>query len=232
MSDRVCASSWWAGGCGHGCHQTVTKAVQPILSFHKPDDAHDERSDFWKNVSVVIGNILKDTSLRFNHGSSCMSDLIKKISSQILPQLNKILAVGSGNGLTEAYIGYEVLKAKIVHITDIQPPHDMVEDLSYHESIDKYSEADTLMFIYPFVGASEYKGVIRKFKGDYIVLIGELATFGHTNPDELLKQISEDFEELLKVEMGTCTAFCCAEHMFLYSRKLKDCNTMKNGPSS
>ena len=232
MSDRVCNSSWWEGACGHGSHKSLTKAIQPFLSFHKPDNAHVERLDFWKTVSVVVGNILKGTSLRLDHGSSCLSDLITKMSLLTLPQINEILAVGSGTGLAEAYIGYTALKAKVVHITDIEPPHDMVEKLSCHESIDKYTQADALMFIYPFAGASGYEGDIGKFKGDYIVMIGEVTTLGHPNRSKCMRQISLDFEERLKVKMGTCTAFCCNKHMFLYSRKCKEGNNTINGPTS
>ena len=57
MSDRACNSSCWQGACGHGSHKSLTKAIQQFLSFHEPDDVNVERSDFWKTVSVVIGNI-------------------------------------------------------------------------------------------------------------------------------------------------------------------------------
>ena len=207
------------GVCGHDCHQTLTKAVKPFLSFDKPVDNHAEPSDFWKNASVVVDNLLTDTIVSFNYGGGCLSDLITKISSQTFPLINEILAVGSGNGLTEAYIGYKILKAKIVHITDIKSPHDMVEELPGDEAIDKYTEADTLMFIYPYSFNSGYKEIILKFKGDYIVMIGEIdVTLGHTDPDELLEQIREEFKELIKVEWK-CEVFNCVEHMVIYSRK-------------
>ena len=58
----------------------------------------------------------------------------------------------------------------------------MVEALSCIDAIEKYVHADGLMFLYPCPGARGYEDAVRRFKGGYIILVGEIETEGHTNP--------------------------------------------------
>lgn len=189
------------------------------LCLSKPG-VDDECYDFWKDATVFMDSLLKATPLRFQYGNSCFTDLIESMSQLTVPEMNEILAVGSGIGLTDCYIAYRVLGARTVHLTDTEPPHDMVETLSCLDAIEKYTGADTLMFIYPCFYAGGYEGVVRTFKGQYIVMVGEMCVYGHTNPGGLLEQISDDFDKVAHVDMRQARcSYGCHESLAIYSKR-------------
>lgn len=205
--------------CGHGSHQRVSVDMIKTLCLSKPG-VDDECYDFGKNATVFMDSLLKATPLGFQYGNSCFTDLIESMSQLTVPKINEILSVGSGVGLTDCYIAYKVLGARTVHLTDIEPPHDMVETLSCVDAIEKYTGADTLMFVYPCFHADGYEGVIRTFKGQYIVLVGEMCVSGHTNPGGLLEQISDEFDKVAHVDMSQAIGSCCShESLAIYSKR-------------
>lgn len=205
--------------CKHESHQWLCAETIEALCL-KDAGVDADSSDFWKSVSDSMESILSETPVRFAYGNSCFSDLIENTPKLTVPHMNEILALGSGDGLAECYIAFKVLGANIVHVTDIHPPHDRVEQLSCVEALKKYTEADALMFIYPFSFASGYDGLLAKFKGRFIVMVGEIEYSGHTNPGDLLEQIDEDFEEVTHVDMRRCTPmYILHEKLIVYRRK-------------
>lgn len=221
MADSVSVDSTFScdAGCGPVSHQPVSSEMIKKLYLNKAG-VDDECDDFWEGAAVFMDSILKETPLRFQYGNSCFTDLIENMSHLTVSGMNDILAVGSRFGLTECYIAHKVLGAKTVHITDIEPPHGMVEKLSCVDAVDKYTGADTLMFIYPCFHASGYEGLIQTFKGQYIVLVGEMCVYGHTNPGDLLEQISDCFEKVAHVDMRRAKrSYGCHESLAIYSRR-------------
>lgn len=205
--------------CGHASHQMLSVETIKAICLNEPGvDANS--SEFWRRAPVFMERILKEQPVRFSHGPSCFSDLIENMSKLTLPHMNEILSVGSGVALQESYLADKVLGAKIFHVTDIKPPHNLVEKLSCVEAIEKYNEADTLMFTYPCYADSGYEGVVRQFKGKYIIMVGEIEIDGHTNPGDLLEQILEDCEKVVHVDMRRCTrSYGCHESLILYRKR-------------
>lgn len=205
--------------CNHGTHRCLKPETLKGLDKLKVL-GYINRENFWKRASVYMESVLKDTPVSFEYGNSCFSDLTERLSKLTLPVLHEILSVGSGVALLDCYIAFKVFNAEIFRATDISPCHRAVEHLSCAQAIARYGEAQALMFTYPSFLSGGYEHVISGFRGEYIILIGELECTGHTNPGELLEQITQDFDPLTHVDMVRVRpSHGCHECFVLYKRK-------------
>lgn len=159
------------------------------------------------------------TPVRFTYGNSCLSDLINNARYIAFPTIREVLSVGSGDGLTDYYVAHKIFGARSVHLTDIEPGNDLVEKLCCSDAISRYKHAAGLMFTFPCFGAVGYEDVIKNFCGDYIIFTGEISVEGHTNPCNLLEQITKDFAEHIRVNIASWEKTYRKESLVLYKRK-------------
>lgn len=208
--------------CQHSSHVVLNKDTVCKVYRHKVNP-----SAFWgRSVCVAIEDILNEP-VRFQYGTSCFSDLVAKAQQCVFPSIPSILSVGSGEGFIDFYIASAILGAEIVHLTDLEPPNDLVERLSCLDAVAKYGNATALMFTFPCFYASGYERVIEAFKGNYVVLVGEIydlytggiAVNGHTDPGDLLEQIVRRFEEVVRFDINCYRTTLCLESMVVYRRK-------------
>lgn len=224
MADRSdCQMSQEREKCKHSYHIVLNKGT--VFRFC-PTKVN--LNVFWNKAAAhSIKAKLKKHPVRFQYGTSCFSTLAEKAQQVTFPTIQSILSVGSGEGVVDFYIATVILGTGKVYLTDLEPPNNLVERLSCLDAIAKYGDVTALMFTFPSFLASGYQGVIEKFKGDYIVLIGEvfslkngdIVTLGHTDPDKLLDQILQRFEEVNRLDISPWCDTLCLESMVVYRRK-------------
>lgn len=204
-----------SGQCDHlGEHVELCNNTIQI-----PECKNADRSLIWKRICGTISSLLTTTPVMFTYGRRCFSDLINKARDVAFPTIHEVLSIGSGDGFTDYYIAHKLFNADVVHLTDIQPGNDLVEELSCADAIRRYKTAGALMFTYPWRADGGYCNVTNTYTGDYIIFTGELCVLGHTNPCDLLEQLAEDFVEHIRVDIASWERASHTESLVLYKRK-------------
>ncbi|QCQ67800.1 hypothetical protein ECIV_ORF45 [European chub iridovirus] len=166
----------------------------------------------------VVDTYDKTKTYMFKYGVSCFTSLIDHGCIKEINNMQTILCIGCETGAYERIICKEMFGVDQPILSDIEPKHDVVEKLSCLEAIDKYPNVDALMFCFQSFLASGYD--VSKFKGKYIIFIGELHETGHTNPDDLLDSIYECFNEYISVPLKCCCTYSyCYEQLCVFKRK-------------
>lgn len=160
-----------------------------------PPRGSGDPARIWEKICDDISTLLTKSPVRFRYGGRCFSDLIVNLEEDVrrprrTPMvINEVLCIGSGDGLADCYIASRIFKAKVIHLTNINPENDLVEKLSCVDAIERYKTADTIMFTYPDSSDEGYDDVISKFNGRNVIFTGSTWITGPNNPCELVEQI-------------------------------------------
>jgi hypothetical protein len=191
------------------CSKTIMyEDIQLILMNKNSIDIFDEKM---KNIypflyeSVWDKSIFEKKAVRenirdlFTYEISWSIPDKKSIDITTKYSQGKILSVGSGRGLWEAFIK----KQKEIIATDINPPFETfldVEQISGTDAIKKYEDHTTLFLNWPPYRTSLAYDCITNFKGNTLIYVGEREN-GCTADKKFFDVLEKDWKCILSYEI-------------------------------
>ena len=129
-----------------------------------------------------------------------------------------VLEIGSGKGLWAYLLKSIGINVIATDIKKYQSSFTDIEEMDSIKAVNKYLNANVLMFIWPSYDESWAYEALKNFHGNKVIYIGE-GVGGCTGDDNLCNLLSEKFQLINDTEDNLLQWHAIYDRVYLYTRK-------------
>ena len=148
----------------------------------------------------------------------------KELLFKLQSNVNSILSINCGDAVCEQYVVEKLFPnvSNVIH-TDIKLPegdncHGVLKK-SAADALKDYSDVDLILCFQPKCSDRGYENIFKKnFKAKYLMYLGHYYHGGHSDPANLIMQITGKMTELFFATVVDCT-YMDSDHLVIFERK-------------